>query len=334
MPNLASNGQHMEVMVSSINIGILLPTRETAMVGTYDFTSLLKFARQAEELGFESVWAGDSFVVRPRHEPLTLLAAVAAATERVSIGTAALIAVRREPSTLAHTIVTLDHVSEGRLQLAIGTGAPLPIKTESDAVTMGYDERAGRVDEAVAAWKTVWHGRDGDLTGRYWDLSGLRQQPPPAKTGGPSLWLASNNSPKAFARAAHYYDGWMPLLPDPGEYERGWKAIREAAIAKGRSPDELTPSLFATVNLGPDPDRARAELEAYSRQYYGLPLEKMSTIQPYFGGSPEGCVEWLSAYVRAGARHFVLRMGSFDAPEKHLQATAEVVLPALRELAV
>jgi alkanesulfonate monooxygenase SsuD/methylene tetrahydromethanopterin reductase-like flavin-dependent oxidoreductase (luciferase family) len=321
-------------MMSSVNVGILLPTRETAMTETYDFASLLKFARQVEELGFESVWAGDSFVVRPRHEPLTLLAAVVAATERISIGTAALIAVRREPATLAHTLVTLDHVSEGRLQLAIGTGAPLPVKAESDAVTMTYDERAGRVDEAMAAMKTVWHGRDGDLKGTYWDLSGLRQQPPPVRPGGPGLWLASNNSPKAIARTARYYDGWMPLLWDPAEYERGWKAIREAATAEGRDPDALTPSLFATVNIGSDGDRAHEELEEYSRRYYGLPLEKMSKIQPYFGGTPAACVEWLSAYIRAGARHFVLRMGSFDNPEKHLRATAEEVLPALRELSV
>jgi len=304
------------------------------MVGSYDFAGLVGFAEKAEALGFESVWAGDSFIARPRLEPLTLLAAVVAATERVSVGTAALIAIRREPVTLAHTIVTLDHISGGRLELAIGTGAPLPIKSESDAVTMKYAERAGRIDEAVVSWKRAWSGQDGDLKGPYWDLSGLRQQPPPAQAGGPPLWLASNATPKAIARTAQFYDGWMPLIPDPDEYGRGWKAIREAATAAGRDPDTITPSLFATVNLNPDADRARTELDAYARQYYNLSLEKMSVIQPYFGGSPEACVDWLSDYVRAGCRHFVLRMGSFENPETHLRATAESVLPALRELSV
>jgi alkanesulfonate monooxygenase SsuD/methylene tetrahydromethanopterin reductase-like flavin-dependent oxidoreductase (luciferase family) len=315
-----------------VQVGIVLPTREMAMRGSYDSAPLLELAREIEELGFDSIWAGDSFIARPRLEPLTLLAAVGAVTKRVAIGTAALIPVLREPLTLAHAISTLDHISGGRVRLGIGTGSPLPVRSETAAVPMAYGERAGRVDEAVALFKRAWGNDDGDLKGQYWDLGGLRQQPPPAQSGGPAFWLASNGSPRVIARIAGGYDGWMPSLPDPGQYARTWHGIRQAVRAAGRDPDSVTPSMFATINVNPDGVRAWADLDDYSRGYYGLPVARMSELQPYFGGSEDECAEWLAGYVRAGARHIVLRLGSLDAHSKHLHATAEAVLPLLRSM--
>jgi alkanesulfonate monooxygenase SsuD/methylene tetrahydromethanopterin reductase-like flavin-dependent oxidoreductase (luciferase family) len=318
--------------MSAVRVGIALPTRETILTGAYDSAPLLELALRIEALGFDSVWAGDSFVARPRLEPLTLLAAVAAVTRRVTIGTAALIAVLREPLMLAQTIATLDQVSGGRVRLGIGTGSPLPIRSEMAAVRVPYSERAGRVDEAVTLFRRAWNGGDGALRGKYWDLEGLRRQPPPAQPGGPAFWLASNGSPRVVARIAGCYDGWMPLLPDAGQYARAWSSIRDAVSAAGRDPGVVTPSLFATINVNSDAARARADLDYYSRRYYGLPLMKMSELQPYFGGPERECAEWLAGYVRAGARHIVLRIGSFDEYGKQLHATAETVLPMLRSL--
>lgn len=318
--------------MSALRFGVLLPTREMAMQGRYDFAPIIEFARQAERHEFDSLWVGDSFIARPRLEPLTVLATVAAFTNHITIGTAALIAVRREPVTLAHTISTLDHACDGRLCLAIGTGAPLPVKSELDAMTMTYAERAGRVDEAIALWKRGWSDAEGSLSGEYADLSALREQPPPAQAGGPPMWLASNASPRAVTRAARDYDGWMPLIPEPEEYAKGWELIKsEAETRFGRDPETLTPSLFATVNIGPDAAQANDELDDYARHYYGLPLDRMSHVQPYYGGTAAGCVDWLTDYARAGARHFVLRMGTFDDPLAQLRVCADQVLLAVRE---
>jgi alkanesulfonate monooxygenase SsuD/methylene tetrahydromethanopterin reductase-like flavin-dependent oxidoreductase (luciferase family) len=163
----SSHATHLlEETMSAINIGIALPTREVAMMGYNDAAPLLKITRQVEELGYDAIWAGDSFVARHRLEPMSLLAAVAMITERVTIGTAAITAVSREPLSLAHTIVTLDQLSGGRLRLGIGTGAPLPVQSEYDAITMTYRERRERVDEMVTAWRTVWNNEDGDLVGK------------------------------------------------------------------------------------------------------------------------------------------------------------------------
>jgi Luciferase-like monooxygenase len=98
----------------SIRIGYLLPTRERIMAGQPQTTPLLELAERAERLGFDSVWAGDSLLARPRHEPLTLLAAVASRVPRVDIGTAVLLPALRNPVLLAHQVATLDKLAEGR----------------------------------------------------------------------------------------------------------------------------------------------------------------------------------------------------------------------------
>jgi alkanesulfonate monooxygenase SsuD/methylene tetrahydromethanopterin reductase-like flavin-dependent oxidoreductase (luciferase family) len=104
-------------------IGYLLPTRERVMEGQPETGPLLALAERAEGLGFDSVWVGDSLLARPRHDPLTLLAAVAARTRKVHLGTAVFLPALRNPVVLAHQLATLDQISEGRLVLASGSPA-------------------------------------------------------------------------------------------------------------------------------------------------------------------------------------------------------------------
>ncbi|MER5541147.1 LLM class flavin-dependent oxidoreductase [Streptomyces sp. NPDC002589] len=75
--------------VESLRIGLQLPAREQAIKGNYAAAPLLDFARQAEALGFDSVWTGDSLTARPRLDPLVVLSAVTAVTHRITVGTAA-----------------------------------------------------------------------------------------------------------------------------------------------------------------------------------------------------------------------------------------------------
>ena len=74
----------------TMRIGYLLPTRERIMRGEHDASTILDLASRAEGLGFESVWIGDSLLARPRHDPITMLAAIAAA---VAAGAGILLAI-------------------------------------------------------------------------------------------------------------------------------------------------------------------------------------------------------------------------------------------------
>src|SRR5260370_41675833 len=95
--------------------GLLLPSREALLWADGHLAVVLDAARQAEKAGYASVWAGDSLLARPRGEPLTLLAAVAGATTRVTLGTAVLLPLLRHPLSLAHALATLDRIAQGRL---------------------------------------------------------------------------------------------------------------------------------------------------------------------------------------------------------------------------
>ena len=65
----------------NVSIGYLVPTREAVMSGDFDARRLLRLADRAEQLGYDSIWVGDSIVARARHEPLAMLAAIAARTD-------------------------------------------------------------------------------------------------------------------------------------------------------------------------------------------------------------------------------------------------------------
>jgi alkanesulfonate monooxygenase SsuD/methylene tetrahydromethanopterin reductase-like flavin-dependent oxidoreductase (luciferase family) len=302
-------------------IGLLLPSRETAMTGDHDAAGLVGFARAAEEAGFDSVWIGDSPLARTRVDPLPLLAAVAATTSRVRLGTAAFTATLRHPLLSAHTAATVDQLSNGRLILGLGAGFPVPeSQDEFAAVGVPFTERVGRLDETVAIWRRSWSGAT-DFDGRYWHLDDLARTLPAASPAGPPLWLAGSDTPRVLERVARHYDGWLPFLPDPNAYARAWATIREKATRT------ITPGLYATININPDAAAARTELDGYVRQYYRRPLDEMSTIQAYFGGSADEFVQWLGRYLDAGASHLVLRIGSLDA-HRQLDLLADALLPA------
>ena len=152
----------------SIRIGYLLPTRERVMAGQPQASSLLELAGRAERLGFDSVWVGDSLLARPRHEPLTLLAAVASRVRRVDVGTAVLLPALRNPVLLAHQVATLDQVAEGRLILGVGIAADVPnIRQEFTAAGVPFEKRVGRLLEGLRLARLLWSGKPVDWDGRW-----------------------------------------------------------------------------------------------------------------------------------------------------------------------
>ena len=131
-------------------IGYLLPTREQIMQGRPETGPLLDLAARAASLGFDSVWVGDSLTARPRHDPLTLLAAVAGRVPDVTIGTAVLLPVLRNPVVLAHQVATLDQLCQGRLILGVGFAAGVAnIRAEFAAAGVPFERRIGRMLEAL-----------------------------------------------------------------------------------------------------------------------------------------------------------------------------------------
>ncbi|HEY8872565.1 MAG TPA: LLM class flavin-dependent oxidoreductase, partial [Stellaceae bacterium] len=149
-------------------IGYLLPTREQVMEGRPEVAPLLALAERAEDLGYDSIWVGDSILARPRHEPLTLLSAVAARTRRAELGTAVLLPALRNPVVLAHGIATLDQISEGRFILGVGIASDVPnIRAEFVSCGVPFEKRVGRMLEGLRLARELWTGKPVTWNGRW-----------------------------------------------------------------------------------------------------------------------------------------------------------------------
>src|SRR5713226_8602943 len=160
--------------------GLLLPSREVLLWADSDLAFLIEAARHAEKVGYDSVWAGDSLLARPRGEPLTLLAGVAGATTRVTLGTAVLLPLLRNPLTLAHSLATLDRIANGRVIVGIGPGAELPgTHAELKALGVPSDRRVSAMLSAVERARRLWRNEE----------PGLELQPRPFRPGGPPIWV-------------------------------------------------------------------------------------------------------------------------------------------------
>ncbi len=147
-------------------LGYLLPTRERVMENLPETGALLRLAERAETVGFDSIWVGDSVTARPRHDPLTLLAAVAARTRKPQLGTAVLLPALRNPVLLAHQVATVDRIAEGRLILGIGIASDMPaIRLEFEATGVPFDKRVGRMNEAIRLCRALWSGKAAHWNG-------------------------------------------------------------------------------------------------------------------------------------------------------------------------
>lgn len=138
--------------------GFLLPTREIVMNQEIpDFGQIVDLAERAEALGFDSVWVGDSVLARPRFEALTTLAAVAARTRRVQLGTAVLLPMLRQPVVLSNQVANLDLIANGRLILGVGIGGNNPaIAQEFAACGVPIARRVGLFEETITLMRRLW----------------------------------------------------------------------------------------------------------------------------------------------------------------------------------
>lgn len=297
-------------------LGLLLPSREVLLWGDSDLGFLVRASVDAERMGYDSVWVGDSLLARPRGEPLTILAAVAGATGRVRLGTAVLLPLLRRPVQLAHVLVTLDRVSGGRLIVSVGPGADVPgTREELAAVDVSAEGRVGAMLRSVDSWRALW--RD--------EREAIRLLPPPLTPGGPPVWIGAHG-PRLLRETGARFDGWLPFSPTTAAYSEGWRQVTAAAVAAGRDPSTITPAVYLTVAVAKDARHAAEQFDAYIRGYYGVPGEVMARAQASHAGTLQSAAEWVAGYVEAGARHVVLRLarptleGYVDAAHELLEA--------------
>lgn len=291
----------------ALKFGYLLPTRERIMQGSVETNSLLELADRAEAIGMDSVWVGDSIVARPRHEPLTLLAAVAGRTKKVSLGTAVLLPALRNPVVLAHQVATLDQISEGRVILGVGIAADVPtIHAEFRAVGVPFEKRVGRMMEGIRLCRALWSGKPVTWNGR-WTLEEQMVGPTPHTEGGPPIWVGSHVR-AGMERAGKHFDGWFPTGPNAEGYRDQLGQVREVASQAGRDPEAIAAAVYLTLRIDDDAQAADRHIDNYLSTYYGVPAAGLRKAQANYAGPESGAIEWLQGFIDAGAEHMMIRL--------------------------
>ena len=315
-----------------LKLGILLPTRGLLLrrQPPTDADLVLNLARQVEAAGLDSVWVGDSLTAKPRLEPLATLAAVAAVTQRVRLGTAVLLGALRHPVLLAQTMATVDVISRGRLVIAAGVGGAFTEEQRAEWQAAGVDptRRARRLEELVQVVKQLGTGRPGTFSGSHFQLDGVALEPKPVQSGGVPILLACHWRAKErqtqFKRAARFSDGVISISDTPSEYSQVVQQVRSMAAELGRDAERLESVFYLTANVDDDVARAEAEAENFLMGYYGANI--WGTRWGPFGGS-ERVADRIAEYAEAGAETVIVRFASFE-PERQLATFVERVAPA------
>lgn len=227
-------------------------------------------ARAAEERGFESLWvpehshipvplagepadpatgmplAGTGTFFLPeeyRHmsDPFTSLAAAAAVTSRLRLGTCVCLINQYHPLNLAKHVATLDRLSEGRFIFGIGAGWYAP---EMGHHGIQLQDRWRQLRERLRALRTLWAEERASFDGEFVQFAESWQYPKPMNPTGPEVTLGTLDTPFGRGQVARYGDGWLPLTFDLGETERSIAAVRARMRELGRDPDRLAVSLF------------------------------------------------------------------------------------------
>ncbi|MBI4444233.1 MAG: LLM class flavin-dependent oxidoreductase [Acidobacteria bacterium] len=318
-------------MSARTQFGYLIPTREAVMRaadGRADVGRMLELAVRAEQKGFDSVWVGDSILARPRFEALTTLAAIAALTRRVQLGTAVYLTPLRHPVPLAHTVGNLDLLSGGRLLFGIGLGPPTPtVRAEYAACGVDFHQRGKLQEEGLQIMKGLWKGQPFTFQGKLFGVNNATLHPLPARAGGPPVLLAAV-AERPLRRLARLGDGWLPIGPNPQAFAAGWKRIQEYCAEGGRDPATLRRVLYVTLNVNRDAAGAANEMEEFLEAYYGAGHERIAREQAIRAGEPERCAEFLRAFVEVGVSHFVVRFASRD-QERQMDSFVSDLIPLL-----
>jgi alkanesulfonate monooxygenase SsuD/methylene tetrahydromethanopterin reductase-like flavin-dependent oxidoreductase (luciferase family) len=302
--------------VTRLAIGLLLPMHGVA------FSDTLAAARAAEAGGLDAVWVPDQLLNagRPRAGVLeceTVLAAVAACSERVEIGPLVLTTPFRHPPLLAKRLATIEAMAPGRLRVGLGAGG---MTYAAACAQLGFPhlrpaERVAHVGETVACLRALWSDDPASFHGRFAQAEGVRIHPRPER---PVPIVLAARGPRMLDLVARVADGWNCPLPD--ELEQGLAALAR----RGRGPDDLSVSCFAIGVLGESEAAARRNLERAgpAAQLFG------DVESRHVFGDPQRAAERLAELQARGASQVSLDLRGLPIGES-VALLVEEVLPRL-----
>ena len=288
-------------MTRPLRVGIQLPEVEREV----RWPELLDMARATEDLGYDAIWVGEHLLYRwPDREPRgpweawTLMAALAAVTNRVTFGPLVACTNFHNPALLAKQAATIDEIADGRFVLGLGAGWN---ETEFRAFGFPYDHRIARFEEAFTIIRTLLTQGAIDFDGAFYQARDCELLPRP-RPGSPRLLIGSNG-PRMLRIAAPHVQAWNSWFADSGNRPDGVAPLRalvdEACRDVGRDPAQIARTVAVLVRLPGGRGRTMGDTST------------SETIRPLEGG-PDAMAAELRAYADAGIDEVQLVLDPID----------------------
>jgi probable F420-dependent oxidoreductase len=262
----------------------------------HDF-DIVGLARKVEELGFGSLWAPEHGVVPADFsvgesgarsgapsaysdgrinqiiDPLVYLAAAAAATTSVRLGTGICLVIERDPIIMAKEVASVDRLSNGRLFFGIGGGWNAE---EMENHGAPFKRRWKVLRERIEAMKEIWANEEAEYHGEFVNFDKIWCYPKPAQKPHPPILLGTFNG--GLKRVVNYCDGWVPVGFDTSTLSESIKELHALAEQAGRSADEIPVSIFGSSDKE-DALASHQEL-GIERAVLFLPSADRDTLMP------------------------------------------------------
>jgi probable F420-dependent oxidoreductase len=277
-----------------MQFGLHLP----ASTDTVTSQDLVRFARRAEELGFDCITVADHIIV-PKHisvaypytadgkypgagyhlETLATIGFLAGATARIRFVTSVMIAPYRNPMITAKMLASLDVLSGGRIIVGLGVGW---MKEEFENLKAPPYRQRGRVtDEYIRAFRELWTQDNPSFQGEYCSFSDIIFLPKPVQKPAIPIWIGGH-SRQALRRAGQLGDGWHPIggvptIPlEPEDLKQDVETLRGFAQAAGRDPGAIHVAFKGSLY-----DREKQIVPGKRRRFVGADDEIAGDIQDY-----------------------------------------------------
>lgn len=296
-------------------------------IGIDDLRRLWTFVDQN---GFEWVSVWDHMYSRtndaaPHHEAVALLSALALDTENVEIGCLVFCAAYRNPGILVKSLITIDHLSGGRMNAGVGAGWHEPEFRAFGIPFLPVGQRMDMLEEHAAAMQLLLNNEVTSYQGDHVQLTNAYMNPRPLREKMP-LWIGGGGERRTLRIVARYADGWNVPYISPDAYAHKERVLDQWCEKEGRDPSEITRSLNLGFYMSADESSRDAAIQKYHGQIQDRAEEQ---IEGHLVGSPSEIIDRIGQYREVGVERLNIAFRppiDWDA----VQAFAEDVMPAFR----
>jgi F420-dependent oxidoreductase-like protein len=292
------------------------------------YPELLERPVFADRLGFHSIWLNDHFLhfmapERDHPEALTCLTAIAARTERTRLGMLVFCNGYRNPAYLAKALTTVDHVSNGRLEIGIGAGW-----YEQEHRSYGFDfppvgARLKALEEALQIMNLMFTEPVATFRGRYHSIDGARNNPKPLQKPRPPITIAGGGEKVLLRLVARYADRWNIFPANADEFTHKRQVLKEHCAAIGRDFSTLEVSEHILVCLETSEDALKKRWAEDSQH----PMMRGAAGRVVMG-TPASVIAQFRERERRGVDMGIVWFTDFGRP-RTLEIFAREVMPAL-----